>query len=75
LRHVPNARLIKMTIPSLGRSLVSRFAGNLICDNSDDFLVQNYVLRVLSPLDPHKVRTGAALDLRVSDRSPQKLES
>jgi hypothetical protein len=68
-------RLIKMPLSSLRRSLASSFTGNLICDDGDDLLVQNYVLRVLSPLDPYKVRTGAALDLGVPDRSPQKLES
>jgi hypothetical protein len=46
-------RLIKVAFSSPRRSIASRFAGNLICDDSDDFLVQDYILRVLSPLDPY----------------------
>ena len=67
-------RLFKVALSSLCRSFASGFASNLICDYGDNLLVENYVLRVLSPLDPHKVRTGAGLDLGVTNLGPQKLE-
>src|SRR5277367_2881595 len=67
--------LIKVAFSSLRRSITSRFAGNLICNDSDDFLVQNYILRVLRPLDPYEMHTRAAFDFSLPDRGPQKLES
>ena len=68
-------RLIKVALSSLCRGLASRFTGNMVSDDGDNFLVKNYVLRVLRPLDPHKVRTGAGLDFGVTNLGPQKLES
>jgi hypothetical protein len=67
-------RLIKVALSDLRRSLASRFAGNLIRDFGNDFLVQNYFLRVLSALDPHQVLTRAALDFGRLDCSPKKFE-
>jgi hypothetical protein len=63
-------RLIEASIPRLRRSLACRLAGNLVSNDGDNFLVKNYVLRVLSPRDPHKVLACTALDFGFPDRSP-----
>ena len=65
-------RLIEASIPRLRRSLASRLAGNLVSNYDDNFLVQNYVLRVLSPLDSHKVLACTALDFGFPDRSDER---